>query len=149
MPARQGGGRVEEGRARDEFQVRFGRRPEVAARAPGRVNLIGEHTDYNDGLVLPCAIDRATEVHAAARRTLVDSVGPLLETVPVERLERVRLDNAALLARRVYAAQLPLFDEVWIRSGGSVRTAIDRVTALTRESDAPFEALRGWLQQRP
>ena len=34
--------------------------PTAVARAPGRVNLIGEHTDYNQGLVLPCAIDRVT-----------------------------------------------------------------------------------------
>jgi galactokinase len=50
-----------------EFQSRFGRAPEVAARAPGRVNLIGEHTDYNAGLVLPCAIDRETLVLASRR----------------------------------------------------------------------------------
>jgi len=37
----------------------FGSAPEVVIRAPGRVNLIGEHTDYNDGFVLPAAIDRA------------------------------------------------------------------------------------------
>ena len=40
---------------------------EVAWRVPGRVNLIGEHTDYNDGLVLPLAIDRSTVVRGAAR----------------------------------------------------------------------------------
>ncbi len=47
----------------------FGREPEagLAVQAPGRVNLIGEHTDYNGGLVLPCAIDRGT-VAIAARR---------------------------------------------------------------------------------
>jgi galactokinase len=50
-----------------EFRSRFGRAPEVAARAPGRVNLIGEHTDYNAGLVLPCAIDRETVVLASRR----------------------------------------------------------------------------------
>ncbi len=50
-----------------EFEGRFGRPPEYAARAPGRVNLIGEHTDYNGGLVLPCAIDRDTVVLAARR----------------------------------------------------------------------------------
>jgi len=42
------------------FVERFGGTPERVVRAPGRVNLIGEHTDYNDGFVLPMAIERAT-----------------------------------------------------------------------------------------
>jgi galactokinase len=50
------------------FQEMFGRAPAFAVRAPGRVNLIGEHTDYNGGLVLPCAIDRDTLVAGAPRR---------------------------------------------------------------------------------
>ncbi|MEI8373481.1 MAG: galactokinase [Planctomycetota bacterium] len=41
------------------FTERFGQTPTLVVRAPGRVNLIGEHTDYNDGFVLPLAIDRA------------------------------------------------------------------------------------------
>ncbi len=41
------------------FTKRFGQPPRWVVRAPGRVNLIGEHTDYNDGFVLPLAIDRA------------------------------------------------------------------------------------------
>ena len=41
------------------FIGRFGEPPAFVARAPGRVNLIGEHTDYNDGFVLPMAIERA------------------------------------------------------------------------------------------
>jgi galactokinase len=45
----------------------FGASPQVVASAPGRVNLIGEHTDYNDGFVLPAAIDRATAVAVGAR----------------------------------------------------------------------------------
>ena len=41
------------------FEERFHDSPTFVVRAPGRVNLIGEHTDYNDGFVLPMAIDRA------------------------------------------------------------------------------------------
>jgi galactokinase len=41
------------------FQQRYGAAPAFLVRAPGRVNLIGEHTDYNDGFVMPMAIDRA------------------------------------------------------------------------------------------
>lgn len=43
-----------------EFHTRYGEAPAFMVRAPGRVNLIGEHTDYNEGYVLPMAIDRAT-----------------------------------------------------------------------------------------
>ena len=46
-------------RAREGFAARFGSPPPLLVRAPGRVNLIGEHTDYNDGFVLPMAIDRS------------------------------------------------------------------------------------------
>ncbi len=45
----------------ESFSNIFDSRPEVTVKAPGRVNLIGEHTDYNDGFVLPAAIDRAVE----------------------------------------------------------------------------------------
>ena len=48
---------IEEKAAR-AYAERFGAEPALVASAPGRVNLIGEHTDYNGGLVLPCAIDR-------------------------------------------------------------------------------------------
>ncbi len=49
------------------YTKHFGRSPRAVASAPGRVNLIGEHTDYNDGYVLPGAIDRATAVAVGAR----------------------------------------------------------------------------------
>jgi galactokinase len=52
---------------RDTFTARFGVTPRLIVRAPGRVNLIGEHTDYNEGFVFPIAIDRATYVAARAR----------------------------------------------------------------------------------
>ena len=49
-----------------EFAYRFGRVPTVS-RAPGRVNLIGEHTDYNDGFVMPAALEFATLTAASPR----------------------------------------------------------------------------------
>ncbi len=50
-----------------QFEQRLGRQPQWVIRAPGRVNLIGEHTDYNDGFVLPLAIDRAVWIAIAPR----------------------------------------------------------------------------------
>jgi galactokinase len=62
------------------FRSHFGREPVFTVRSPGRVNLIGDHTDYNDGLVLPMAIDQATWMAVAPRsdRTIVMSsdMGP-------------------------------------------------------------------------
>lgn len=53
--------------AAERFERRYGQSPQVEARAPGRVNLIGDHTDYNDGFVLPAAIPQQTRVFAAIR----------------------------------------------------------------------------------
>src|SRR5437660_8709425 len=49
------------------FADRFGAPPEVLAQVPGRVNLIGGHLDYHEGLVLPLAINRHVSIHARAR----------------------------------------------------------------------------------
>jgi len=69
------------------FERRFGRAPAWAVRAPGRVNLIGEHTDYNGGWVLPCAIDRYTAVAGAPRgdgRIRIHSREASADAAPVE-----------------------------------------------------------------
>jgi galactokinase len=49
------------------FRSRFGAEPAFLVRSPGRVNVIGEHTDYNEGFVLPMAIDRAVWIALRAR----------------------------------------------------------------------------------
>src|SRR5881396_2530537 len=51
-------------RSADLFAKCFGHAPRWVVAAPGRVNLIGEHTDYNDGFVLPMAIDRHVVIAA-------------------------------------------------------------------------------------
>ena len=58
--------RETEQRAADAYRQSFGGAPDLIASAPGRVNLIGEHTDYNGGFVLPCAIDRRIAVAVGA-----------------------------------------------------------------------------------
>jgi galactokinase len=81
------------------FAERFGREPEGVWSAPARVNLIGEHTDYNDGFVLPLAIDRRVTV-AAARRG-----DDLLRLVSLEKGEaRMRLAEVGPGAPRGWAA---------------------------------------------
>lgn len=51
---------------RDIFKQQFQNEAQVEVKSPGRINLIGEHTDYNDGFVLPAAIDKFA--HVAARK---------------------------------------------------------------------------------
>ncbi|MDP5140622.1 MAG: galactokinase [Spirosomaceae bacterium] len=53
---------------RSTFENKFKQSPEILVNAPGRINLIGEHTDYNDGFVLPAAIDKSI-VFAVGKRT--------------------------------------------------------------------------------
>ncbi|HJP83086.1 MAG TPA: galactokinase [Fimbriimonadaceae bacterium] len=60
----------------ENFHALFGRSPSHLCAAPGRVNLIGEHTDYNDGFVFPAAIDRRVELGFSTSdgETLLDSL---------------------------------------------------------------------------
>ncbi|MDE5437104.1 galactokinase [Elizabethkingia meningoseptica] len=51
----------------EKFENAFGQTPDVISKSPGRINIIGEHTDYNDGFVLPAAIDKYSYVAAGKR----------------------------------------------------------------------------------
>ncbi|OIJ42126.1 galactokinase [Massilia timonae] len=82
-------------RAADVFLAAFGQPATIRVQAPGRVNLIGEHTDYNGGLVLPCAIGYRTVIVArprADRRMRVvaadydDAIDEYSLDAPIERL---------------------------------------------------------------
>ena len=65
--------------------------------------------------------------YAAARRTLVDSIGPRLRTIPAAYAERVRLDNAALLSRRIYLTDLEALEAVYEAEGRDLERAIARL----------------------
>ena len=76
------------------FQAIYGTTPEVVLRAPGRVNLIGEHTDYNDGFVLPAAIDRSIDFAGRKRTDRVVQVHSLDFSASVEfSLDDIQKDN--------------------------------------------------------
>ena len=82
---------------RDDVRILFtqinGRAPDGLWSAPGRVNLIGEHTDYNEGFVLPFAIDRRTVVAAGAREDAVIRVASTFSDEVVE-IPLTQLDAA-------------------------------------------------------
>lgn len=61
----------------DAFRQVYRKPPQVVARAPGRVNIIGEHTDYNEGFVLPAALDKAVYIAAALRDDQIVNVHSL------------------------------------------------------------------------
>jgi hypothetical protein len=73
-------------------------------------------------------------IYGVARRVLVDSVGPRLKTIAPVYTERVRLDNAALLARRVYLTDLEMFETVFAEESQDLLKAIDRLVRDHRGS---------------
>jgi hypothetical protein len=81
-----------------------------------------------------------------ARRALINEVAPILKTINPRFAQRVPLDNASLLARRVYASDLDVFDRVYEREARDLRRTIGRVIGLakSRRQD-PFGALQSWL----
>ena len=73
-------------------------------------------------------------VYSRARRRLVDSVGPQLRTYPAGWVEKVPLNNAVLMSRRVYAERLDRFDSAYVAANGDIREAIARVIRAHRDS---------------
>ncbi len=131
-----------------EFERRYGAKPRVFS-APGRVNLIGEHTDYNDGFVLPMAIDRRTFVAAAPRSdrrvvahslTANGSVDPDLELPGPPRrgtwLDYVEGTARALLERgfTIRGANLLIDSDVPIGAGLSASAALELATGYALAS---------------
>jgi galactokinase len=106
---------VDVARLEAQFSARFSRTPQVFS-APGRVNLIGEHTDYNEGFVLPMAIERRTYVAAAPNGTSLLRATSLTlgETIEVDldrpgpKLRGSWVDFVEGTARALIARKLPV-----------------------------------------
>jgi len=81
-------------------------------------------------------------VYAHGRQRLVDSVGPQLKGYPKGWAERVALNNAVLLSRRVYAEGLDRFDSVYVAGGRDLRKAIERIIARESERESKREKVR-------
>ncbi len=140
-----------------EFSGRFGRMPKVS-RAPGRVNLIGEHTDYNEGLVMPAALEFATLVAAAPRgdrrirvySMIMDETHEFDLDAPSAGGRHEWSDYVFGVAvmleasgRRLAGADLVVFTDVPLGSGLSSSAALEVSVAhaLLTASGLPFEPI--------
>jgi galactokinase len=104
-------------RAMQAYRDRFGAQPLGVARAPGRVNLIGEHIDYNEGWVLPAAIERSVYLAFGAQEHAALSVASL----DLDRFAEAPLPDA----NRAAEAQAGDYPD-WLRYGAGVSWALQR-----------------------
>ncbi|HEV7992240.1 MAG TPA: aminopeptidase [Gemmatimonadaceae bacterium] len=82
-------------------------------------------------------------LYAEAREEIVHELVPQLRTMSPRAAERIRLDNAVLMARRVYLTDLDVFDAVLAKNGGDLRRAVAAIIVAARsDSKHPFDAVR-------
>ncbi len=145
------------GRVVKAFRDRFREQPLLVIRSPGRVNLIGEHTDYNDGFVLPMAIERAVWLALrprADRRVVVSSLEQAesaefdldnFRRAGVGWVEYVKgMANALQRAgHRISGWEGVLTSDVPIGSGLSSSAALEMAIgyAFSAVSDFPFDGI--------
>jgi galactokinase len=131
--------------ARDYFRQVFRGDPDIIASAPGRVNIIGEHTDYNGGQVLPIAIDRRTHVavrvrHDAGLSRIVSRRESTIAEFDVRRVARSGnwsdYMTGVCAAMETAGARLPQFEaivdtDVPVGAGLSSSAALEVATAVS------------------
>lgn len=129
------------------FHEVFGSAPEVGASAPGRVNLLGEHTDYNGGPVLPIALDLRTFAHArpAPRFRFASTLEPGVVERGIEDEARGHWSDYLVGVVRELAAlgvELPGAD-VTVASSVPAGAGLSSSAALTVSAAAALSALAG------
>jgi galactokinase len=148
---------TDDGRARAcaRFAETYGESPELVIRAPGRVNLIGEHTDHQQGYVLPIAVDRALWLAVAptsgARVTLVSGQADGAITIDIDDLaagtdrgQRERLDGwGAYLQGMAWA----LGDRIPLRGWqGAIDSDIPLGAGLSSSAAFELALARAWVE---
>jgi len=97
----------------------------------------------DDGPQVARRIALRDSLFVEARGELLHELGPKLKTISIRALERLRIDNAVLMSRRVYLTDLDAFDAVLRRNKGNLRATIQAIIeAAKANEDAPFEAVR-------
>jgi predicted aminopeptidase len=108
-----------------------------------RVDSAFEALPGDDSARVSARIAVRDSIYAVARLTLRDTVAPQLRTMKIGNVQRVRIDNAVLMARRVYLTDLDAFDAVLARRGGDLRAAIAAIVdAAKADRKHPFDAVR-------
>ena len=140
------------------FVTNFGGPPEVATRAPGRVNVIGEHTDYNGGFVLPMAIERETVLYARRRsdqtlRAMAHNLGATAEA-SLAQCERQPdapwLDYVIGVASELHKLGKPVVGVDLLISGDvPIGCGLSSSAALEMAALRMFEALGGFTLDGP
>jgi len=132
------------------FEAIFGNPPEVEAGAPGRVNLLGEHTDYNEGYVLPIAIEQQTSVsmrrssrarYALYSETLDDIVYFTLGKSPEEHF--ATYVYGCLLEAQAAGVEVPVLD-MCIQSDVPMGAGLSSSAALEVATLRALRALTGF-----
>jgi galactokinase len=115
----------------------------VQSRAPGRVNIIGEHTDYNDGFVLPCAIASDTRVFASARPDSMVTVRSRFDEPVVFDLQRVPSVRRGNWTDYVRGMLIALMDAGVNLRGADMKVAGSVPLGAGLSSSASFEIALG------
>jgi predicted aminopeptidase len=94
-------------------------------------------------------LSRREEIFAAARVRFRAELRPELRVARYDSFEREPINNATLLARRLYYQRLDLFEEVYLRYAGDLHAAVHGILSAVRGADDPFAALDAWLALPP
>ena len=138
--------------ATSQFAASFASRATVVASAPGRVNLIGEHTDYNGGPVLPVALERRTAVAVAPASgwRAVSSLDGVVHELDVDApLRHDWTDYLAGVVRELRAVDAaPRGACIAVASTVPIGAGLSSSAALTVAVTRGLGLLAGWLPAR-